>query len=491
MAKGLDAQQQIFAGNPDDRRAFESLEEHFFLEGDWPALARIYRSRIAAPGVASDPAQQGALLFRLGQILEERIVDLDAACETYWTLARLDQTNRPALRQLRGIHERRGRWDMVLQLAEIEGATAMPPYERAQFEADLGRIWHRQLGDRGEAERAYGRALAVDSEFPPALEGLSDLCLETGRVEEAAQFLERLTLRLRGPERAPFWLALGRLCAVVLGDRERARRCFSAALEDDPLQTPAVEWSLLLATELEEWETVASLLEHRCDLAAGARHRASIAVEASQIHLHQRRSPANARAWVERAMELAEDDGSVLHARADLERAEGNDEALTGVLERLVRKAGPRIPRTLLVELAEIHARRGRPAAALDALERTGDPAAGSDIRVLELRAQCLRETGAKRELAEVLETLVTLEAGQPAALRGMRLKELGRLCEEELSDLATAETHWESAFSLSQSDPEALAALERLQRKREDFPALRRTFETALRTVGESASAR
>ena len=103
MARGLDAQQQIFASNPDDRRAFEALEEHFFLEGDWPALARVYRDRIAAPSIEADPAKKAALLLRLGQILEERILDLDAACEVYWTLARLDPNHRPALRQLRGI----------------------------------------------------------------------------------------------------------------------------------------------------------------------------------------------------------------------------------------------------------------------------------------------------------------------------------------------------------------------------------------------------
>jgi tetratricopeptide (TPR) repeat protein len=485
LAKGLDAQQQIFASNPDDRRAFEALEEHFFLEGDWPALARVYRSRIAAPSIGSDAEKKAALLLRLGQILEERILDLDGACEVYWTLARLDPTNRPALRQLRGIHERRGQWDMVLQIAELEGATSMPPFERAQFESDLGRIWARHLGDRGEAERAYHRALALDADFPPALEGLSELCLETGRTEEAARLLERLTTRLRGPERAPFWLSLGRLQAGVLGDRDRARASFAAALEDDPLLTAAVEWSLLLATEVEDWEVVADLLEHRFDLAAGARHRASIAVEASQIHLHQRHSAPSARAWVERASELAEDEGSVLRARADLERAEGNDDALAGVLERLVKKAGARAPRPLFVELAEIHARQGRPAEALATLERSPGRAHGDDQALLELRAHCLRATGRKRELAEVLETLVLLEAGQSPALRASRLRELATLGEEELSDLAGAEAHWQAAFALEPQEPEALAAVVRLQRKREDWPSLRATFEAGLHAAG------
>lgn len=488
MAKGLDAQQQIFAGNPDDRRAFEALEEHFFLEGDWAALARIYRDRIAAPSIADDPAKKSALLLRLGQILEERLVDLDAASDVYWTLARLDPTHRPALRQLRGIHERRGRWDMVLQLAELEGATAMAPDERARFESDLARIWAHQLGDRGEAERAYQRALAADAAFPAALEGLAELCLESGRIDEAAGLFERLTQRLRGPERAPFWVALGRLEAGVRDDRAAARRSFAAALEDDPLLTAAVEWSLLLATEAEDWEAVAGLLEHRFDLAAGARHRASIAVEASQIHLHQRHSPPSARAWVERASELAEDDGAVLRARADLERAEGNDEALAEVIERLLKASGTKPSQPLVLELAEIHARRGRPADALAALERSPAQRQGRDLHVLSLRADCLRATGAKRELAEVLETLVTLEAGQTAQERAIRSRELAALCEDELSDVASAEIHWRTAFELEPTNPESFAALARLQAKREDWPALRTSYEAALRAAGETA---
>ncbi|MEZ4330923.1 MAG: tetratricopeptide repeat protein [Myxococcota bacterium] len=490
MNKGLEAQQQIFAAHPDDRRAFEALEEHFFLEGDWPALVRVYRDRLEAPTIRQDPAQQGALLFRLGQILEDRILDLDGAAETYWTLARLDRTHRPALRQLRGIHARRGQWDMVLQLAELEGATAMPPYERAQFEADLGRIWHRELGDRSEAERAYQRALDASADFPPALEGLAGLLLEAGRPDEASRVLERLTRCLRGPERAPFWLALGRLCTNALDDRERARQCFAAALEDDPLLTAAVEWALLLATEAEDWSSVAGLLEHRFDLASGARHRASIAVEASQIHLHHCRSAAGARAWVDRAIELAEDDGAVLRARADVERAEGNDGALAKVLERLVQKAGRRAPRSLFVELAEALARGGRPEAALAALDRTERIATPGDLPLLALRTRLLRETDAKRELAEALELQCDLDPDAPPATRIARVHELARLYEDDLADAGAAEEHWQAAFALDPRDPDALSGLDRLQRKREDWNGLRHTYESALSAAGPEPDA-
>ena len=308
MAKGLDAQQMIFASNPDDRRAFEALEEHFFLDGDWESLVDLYRDRLAAPAITEDSAQRPLLLFRLGQILEERILDLEAASETYWTLARLDPTNRPALRQLRGIHERGGKWDLVLQIAELESATSMPPYDRAAFETDLGATWQNQIGDSEEARRAYERALEADPEFPGALEGLAGLHQEAGRFEDAAEILTRLTNRLRGPERAPVWIALGSLYAKELDDPVRARKCFDHAVEDDSFQSPAVEWSLLFATADEDWEAVSELLARRFDLASGARNRAAVAVEASQLQLNHQNSPAGARAWINRALELAPDE---------------------------------------------------------------------------------------------------------------------------------------------------------------------------------------
>ena len=195
MTTGLDVQHRIFTGNPDDRRAFEALEEHFFLEGDWDGLARLYRKRIAAPSVEADTTLKTPLLFRLGQILEERILDFEAASEVYWQLARLEPTNRQGLRQLRGIHERSEQWDLVLQIAEIESQTSMPSYERAGFEAELGRIWQQELGDSDEAFRCYEQALEFDPDFPAALEGLAELHREAGRPAEAAEFLERLTSR--------------------------------------------------------------------------------------------------------------------------------------------------------------------------------------------------------------------------------------------------------------------------------------------------------
>ena len=490
MATGLDAQQKIFQAHPDDRRAFEALEEHYFLEGDWDALEQLYRARIAAPSIADDLSQKSPLLFRLGQILEERVLDVDAATEVYWELARLDPTNRPALRQLRGMHERRAQWDMVLQIAELESQTSMPPYERAAFESELGRTWKEQLGDPEEARNAFERALEADPDFPAALEGLAAIHQEAGRLRDAATILERLTDRLRGPERAPVWITLGTLLAGPLDERARARRCFKSALEDDPFQAAAVEWSLLLATEAEDWSTVSELLESRFDLASGARARAAIAVEASQIQLNHLGSSARARAWVDRATELNAEDASVLLAACDVERADGDRDALLAHLDQLLQVAGRHTPQSALIEAAELHADFGHTDEALAAVRRAADREGPDDERVLLLQARLLRDDGAKLELAEVLETLTALEGSQDPATRAGMLRELAAIQEEDLGEDATAGQTWRRAFDLEPGAGPALDALERLHRKLDDWNALRDVLDVAIDAEGDDADA-
>ncbi len=487
MATGLDAQQQIFAGNPGDRRAFEALEEHFFLDGDWDALIGVYRNRLAAPEIENDATQQAPLLFRLGQILEQRTLDVEAASEVYWTLARLDPTNRPALRQLRGIHEREEKWDLVLQIAELESATTMPPYDRAAFETAVGRVWQFNLEDVDEARRCFERALEADPEFTAALEGLAVLYQGAGNFAKTADILSRLTERLRGPERAPVWIALGTLYASELEDRSRARHCFARAIDDDPFQPLAVEWSLLLATTDEDWEAVSELLERRFDLASGARHRAAIAVEASQIQLNHLQSTAAARAWIERAVELSSEETSVLLARAEVERADGDHDALLEILDKLITLSGDDTPRGSLIEAAELHARFGNSETALETIRRAAKKRGQDDGRVLTLHASLLREAGSKNELAEVLETLTTLEGGVDDSIRAGHLRELAQLQEEDLSDEESAVESWQRAFDLDSSDAETVAALERIHRKSDDWFALKVLFETALDSAQES----
>jgi tetratricopeptide (TPR) repeat protein len=147
-----------FAANPDDRVAFEYLEEHLFMQADWAALADLYRRRQAAPSLAGQARQRAEIAMRLAQICEERIGDADSAIRAYTEAVQLEPKLRRALHQLRRIYEARGSWEAVLQLGEQEAALAESAEERARAYVVMADVWQRHLGDAEQAEQLYERA---------------------------------------------------------------------------------------------------------------------------------------------------------------------------------------------------------------------------------------------------------------------------------------------------------------------------------------------
>lgn len=481
----MDRHRQALAANPDDVRAFDALQEHYFLEGSWEELVSLYRARLESPALADDPPKRARLLFRLGQVLEERCDRMAEAEQVYWEVARLDSGFRPALRQLRHIYDSRSQWDMVLQIAEVEGQIPMPAPERAAFLADLGEVWLDHLDDPGEAQNCFESALGGEPHQQKALHGLARVHQHFGRHPQAAAILERLVGALRGPERAPALVALGKLYAGPLRQTERAAACLRRAMTDDPRNDEAVEALVLLASAQEQWPLLADLYERRFDLARGARQRAAIAVEAGTMQLERLRRPDQARQWFERARELADDDLAVHHALAELERMEGRSGPLREALDRVIALGGDSTPLSVLVEAADLHAESGHPEQALRYLKRANERKP-DDPLILEALSDALGNAGRGAELADVLERRAAL-ATDDADARADALLELSRIHEEDLADPEAALDALTRAFDANPQRLDVTAGLQRLYRKTERWSELRGVLE---RAVGQASGA-
>jgi tetratricopeptide (TPR) repeat protein len=149
-----------FTANPDDRVAFEFLEEHLFMQGDWAGLADLYRRRCGAPSLSGQPRLRAELSMRLAQVCEDRLGDVDAAIHAYLQAVQLEPKLRRAVRQLRSLYQARGSWEAVLQLSEQEAALAASSEERARAFVEMADVWRRRLGDPEQAEQLYARARA-------------------------------------------------------------------------------------------------------------------------------------------------------------------------------------------------------------------------------------------------------------------------------------------------------------------------------------------
>ena len=160
MGSSLDRYREQFRADPDEKRAFEALEEGYFLSGSWSELIELYGQRLAAPSLRADPLARAPVLFRLAQIWEERRGDGERALEYYTQVVRADASYRPALRKLRALHEADGRWEVALQIGDLEAEVAMPAEERGELLAEIGGIWLERLAEPEQALAYFEQALS-------------------------------------------------------------------------------------------------------------------------------------------------------------------------------------------------------------------------------------------------------------------------------------------------------------------------------------------
>jgi tetratricopeptide (TPR) repeat protein len=471
----LERLRERLRAHPGDTRAFEALEEHHFLSGDWAELIDLYQLRLRAPDLEASARAQ--LLFRLGQIWEERRGENERAGECYRQALAADASFRPALSHLRALHGRAGQGDIALQLAEMELALPMSAAERADLLSDTGELWLDGMGQADQARTLFAQALEKDPHHVGALRGAARSLQACGDPEAAAQAWRQLAELLRGPERAA---ALVELAALVskTGDGKRAIELYRSALSDDPRNPAAVEALCDHAAARGQWPLLVDLMERRFELSSDPAERVRIAKEAGRVERDELANAAAARLWFARAAELAPDDPAIIESMAEFERARGDDAALRGLLERAAELRGDDVPVSMRLELASLHSGEGEDARALQHL-RAALKRAPEDALVIEALSDTLARLGRDQELAQVLARRAALATGDPAAAAAA-WSELAQIRAASLRDEQGAREAYEMAFEASPSQPGVCAALERLYRQGGDARKLCAFLEQA-----------
>ncbi len=463
-----------FAANPSDRVAFEALEEAHFVAGRWSALVDLYVQRLLAPEL--DAAKHGParsrMLLRLAQVLEERCDRADDAVTRYEEALRLDASLRPALTQLRRIHARRDRWDLALQVAELEAALPMRSFERAAFATEIGELWLRRLNDPVQAAASFEQACAADPHHAAAQLGLAAAHEALGNSNDAATALGRAVDLLKGAERARALVRLARIVEGPLANPRRALDLYRRAYTDDARSVEALEALARHAEANEQWGLLEDLHERRFALEVDPLRKLAIAHDAGRMQLERQRNPQGARHWFRRAHELFPDDPVVHLYLADVARLSGNSTELAEHLRRAATLAADATPPAVLRESAKLASAAGDHERAIADLERAVRAQPERPELAHELAAVLWR-AGRYADLVELLERSIE-QAPSGSAEQAALWLALANAHEEGTQDLPGAVSALEQAATIVPGDARVAKGLDRLLRKSERWDDLR-----------------
>jgi tetratricopeptide (TPR) repeat protein len=452
-----------------------------------PALDRVYRKLerwsdlaevlSAQAGRETRPEERLALLFRLGQLCEERLNAPDRAVAAYEAIAAADGKHLPALRALERLYEASGRTEDLYRNLQAQRRHADAP-ARERILPKLAQV-AATLSRQAEAADLWREVLQGKPRHEPALAALESLLEGLERWPELAEVIRaRVQVSADRREVARLNDKLGWLLGTKLGNATQAIASFKAVLDSDPRNRRALEALRDIYASQGDRESLAGVYRRLIPLQEDAAGVKRVRLDLAQVLLDAGQKQ-EAVEQAKRALDLE------AHAVADLERIGRVFEAAGAVAEG-IRAAEAR------AGLLGAEGRTGEAVAAWQAVAdlwqkaQRPEPAAAALEKALELEPQSqttfekLRsihaQAGNWRAYARATDLFLPRVADR--AERVAMHAELAEIHEKRLGQQEMAFLAWARAFQEDPSDQRASEAMARLAAETESFEELAAVYE-------------
>ncbi|MBI5066673.1 MAG: tetratricopeptide repeat protein [Deltaproteobacteria bacterium] len=262
-------------------------------------LAALLESEL---GASTDPGQQIALLFRLAQLREDRLGDLDGAADCYRRALEVDPGHLLALRSLAVVLDRAGKRAELAVALEHAAAVVKDPPQVVDLLTRAGEV-RDEAGDEAGAAAAWERALAIDPAHLPALRSLGSLCARAGRWEELVDMCRAEAQALPSAEAAAALLVrVGEILEDKLERPAEAMAAWREALTLSPAHPRALASLARLHRTRGELEPLVEVLRADADARTSSTERAALLAEVAEVHERQLHDPVAAAEVHEEAL---------------------------------------------------------------------------------------------------------------------------------------------------------------------------------------------
>ena len=237
--------------------ALTSLGRLYYRAGRWEDLLDTYRLEL---NLAPKGPEAAALLYKMGELCEERIGRDDEAAECYQRAIDVDPFHTPSLHALARKLREKSQWDELVKLLGLELSGLKDDHLKARTAFRMGEVFENRLGQPEKALDAYEQALAAIASFRPAADGRARLLAQAGEFSKLAEDLAREAKTSEDPTIAiAALLREGEIYRDELNEPRRAIECFDAVLTRDPKHLGALLALESLYAELGAWEPLSKL----------------------------------------------------------------------------------------------------------------------------------------------------------------------------------------------------------------------------------------
>ncbi|HEX4337766.1 MAG TPA: tetratricopeptide repeat protein [Polyangiaceae bacterium] len=313
----------VLAVDPAYAPVLSSLGRLYYGAGRWDELLATYQLelKVTEPGASS-----AALLYKMGELAEERIGRAEDAIRFYRDATVADPRHLTAIRALARLLADRQQWKDVVNLLELELAAVEDKPLRARSAFRIGEVYEHRVLDRAKALDAYERALAEEPGFRPALDGRGRL-LE--RAKEYRVLVDSIDVEAQVSRDPATTVALRLRAAEVFRDQlampERAAEAYEAVLALDPDHLGALLALEPLYAELGRSAELATCLEAQARILQNGFARVAVLRELAR--LSELKMDGAATEVVEKYLAIsrvAPSDASALRALARVALAQKN-----------------------------------------------------------------------------------------------------------------------------------------------------------------------
>ncbi|MCD6497835.1 MAG: tetratricopeptide repeat protein [Deltaproteobacteria bacterium] len=465
-----------------DTEAMESLVRLYEAAEQWSELVDVLDQKA---GMTNDHESLLAIKHRMGQVLLEKMEDVDRAVEVYKDALDVDPHDTVALDALESIYMQREDWAEVQDILMRRMTAAEPGPERVPIYARLAHLSENRFDNPDEAMSYWLQVIQVDDANAEAYQELFRLFEAAERWYDLADLYQRYAEVLANAgntdEELKYLVAAATVWENRLENTDSATEVLNKVLERDPSHVGALTALARIYENAEDWEQCQEILARAAALGPQGRDGAELAFRQGRV-AETLGNAQDAQTYYEQALEFDETHEGALEAVENAARDAGDWEKVARLVHSKARHAqDPAQQLEYFCELGELYANElDFPDGGIPFLEQARE-LAPEDPKVLEPLANLYFAAGRNEEAETLYLSLVeSLSKHRREKRLAVYYSRLGAMAERR-GDQAAAIELYDKAYRIDTSLAETLIALGRLYQQKEEWDKARRIYRSML----------